>query len=174
MSTGTMARESEVELEVEKEQERPIRRPPLEQLVPKSDELYSAIELMLMASPRRQILQGGDLSSLERTAVEAADLGETLRARINFETAARVALFEQNSYKFREMLEKADRFSKEGESFSNMHRVLLNRIDDAMRISRAFYSELYAEKKAKGTPQPTSRIPGAGRELQESGQLGAS
>ncbi len=171
MSTST-SRESEVELEVEKEQEKPVKRPPLEQLVPRSDELYSAIELVLMASPRRQILQGGDLPALEKAAYEAANSGDALRARIGYEAAARVALFEQNEDKFRGMLEKADKFSKEGESFSKMHRVLLQRIDDAMCIAREFYVELDQEKKAAEAAPAPAQVSGYGRELQDSARLG--
>ena len=158
-STTLGGREEEVERRVELEQERPAKRPPLESLVPRDDELFAAMEFILLGSPERQILQGGDLPILEQVAQGAAESGNGTRARIEYESAARVAFFEQKKDKLREMLERAEEFSAPDTSFSSMHKILLKNIDRAMSVGREFYSELATEQKAAEAGPAQSHVP---------------
>ena len=154
-STSLGTRESEVERRVELEQEKPVKRPPLESLVPRDDELFAAMEFILLGSPERQILQGGDLPVLEKAAEEAAGSGNRTRARIEYESAARVALFEQKEDELREMLERAEEFSSKDDSFSRMHQILMKNLDKSMDVGREFYFELATEQKAaEAAPAP--------------------
>jgi hypothetical protein len=162
VSTSLTGREAEVERKVELEQEKPAKRPPLDSLVPRNDELFAAMEFILLGSPERQILQGGDLPALERTAEEAARSGNGTRARIEFESAARVALFEQNKDKLGDMLERADEFSAKGDSFSRMHQILLKNLDKAMGVAREYYSELATEQKAAEAAPTDEHVPTVG------------
>ena len=161
-ATSLGGKEAEVERRVELEQEKPAKRPPLESLVPRDDELFAAMEFILLGSPVRQILQGGDLPTLEKNAKDAADSGNRIRARIEYESAARVALFEKKKDKVREMLERADEFSAEGDSFSGMHKALLKNLDRAMDVAREFYSELATEQKAAEAAPAQEHVPTLG------------
>jgi hypothetical protein len=139
-----LKRDIEVEREVEEEQERPKSPPSLQKLIPNNQGLYEAMEFFLLGSPKRQVLQEGGLESLKKTADQERDSGNKIMARINYESAARIAIYEQNKDEVKEFLELADGVTGDDERFSKFHRTLLSDLDETMRVAQQYYSELEA------------------------------
>jgi hypothetical protein len=133
-----------VELEVEEEQRMIQSRPSLAKFIRDDRDLYEAMEFFLLGSPKRQIMQDGGQASLKKTADEAKISGDKLAARINYESAAKVALYEQDAAGFKDMLELAEGVTSEDDKFGRFHRALLLDVDETMRVAREYYAELEA------------------------------
>jgi hypothetical protein len=134
-----LRRESKLEQEVEEEQANPPQRPSLEKLVAKDRDLYQALEFFLLASPKRQLMQEGEPASIKEVADEARLSGNNLSARINYESAAKMALYEQDREALKELLELADGVTNV-ERFRGYHRAILQNLDEAIRIAKEYYS----------------------------------
>jgi hypothetical protein len=141
-----LKRENELEMKVEEEQEKPLQRPELTRFVPKDNELYEPMEFFLLGSPKRQLLQGGDSETLRKAADEAMAKGSKTFARINYESAAKIALYKQDRVSFEQSLEMAEVVTSD-DQFGRYHRILLQRIDEAMRIAKEYYAAFEEEEK---------------------------
>ena len=148
---GDLALNNELEMVVEREQEKPPERPPLEKFVPKGSSLYEAIEFVLLGSPRRQMMQNGDSISLEKVADDSAKARDRVGARINYESAARVALYERDRERFRRMVERAEEFTSDGQRFSMLHKTLLENLNDILRIATEYYDEFEKRQDSPGS-----------------------
>lgn len=138
-SDDELHRENKVEQEVEQEQSKPIHRPKLEDFVRKGQDLYEAMEFFILASPKRQALQDGSSASLRKQGDEARQAGNNILARINYESAAKLALYEQDRESLKTLLEMADEVTKV-ERFKNYHHVLLRNLDQVMKIAKDYYA----------------------------------
>jgi hypothetical protein len=132
--------ESKLEREVESEEAGQKAGTPLLTLIPNDRDLFEAMEFFLLASPSRQVQQLGDWPSLKKVAEEAKSSGNTLFARINYESAAKIALYEQNKEEFRSLLTLAEEVTTSGERFGEFHRILLDKTDQALQIAREYYA----------------------------------
>jgi hypothetical protein len=128
--------------------------PQLVELVPNDRSLYEAMEFFLLINPREQISSLGDFATVKRTADEARSAGDDLQARINYETAAKIALYNQNRKLFVSMLTLADGVTPTDQDFAAFHRTLLTKTDEAMRVARDFYAELERESRAVAPRTP--------------------
>jgi hypothetical protein len=131
--------EAKLEREVESE-EGANNAVPLRELIPDDQALYEAMEHFLLASPRRQADQLGDRAGVRKSADEAKAAGKTMQARVDYESAAKLALYYHDKEDFIRMLELADAMTTERESFSQFHRTLLNNVDRAMEIADKYFA----------------------------------
>src|SRR5579872_1221565 len=99
LEEGRMEKEKEKKI-IEKSNER------LKELVP-NDELYEAMENFLLGDPVAQVPQLGEPEEIIARSKEKATQGINLIARAEFETAAKVAIYEQKEDVARSSLELA-------------------------------------------------------------------
>ncbi len=116
--------------------------PSLEALVANGMALHDAMEYFLLLNPREQVAQLGEPEDLKRTADEARASGDKILARIDYECAAKIALYRQRRDMFLSMLSPAEKVTPPNQRFSTFHRVLMRESDAAFRIAKDFYSEL--------------------------------
>jgi hypothetical protein len=128
--------------------EEPDYTPILRELVPDDPKLYAAMEFFLLASPARQIAQLGDYASLKEKGDQARSSEDRLMARIDYESAAKVALYEQDRQAVEELLTLSEKVTAPGEHFGELHRTLLGEIDKAMRIARDYYARIQQSRPA--------------------------
>jgi hypothetical protein len=141
-------REGELERE-EEEEERSEKTAPLKSLIPDDPSLYEAMEYFLLGSPKRQLEELGDPAALKRVADEAKSSGNDIAARINYESAAKIALYEHNRDSFKSLLELADEVTSQGEEFKEFHRTLLNNADRAMKVADEYYASFRNREPVK-------------------------
>jgi hypothetical protein len=115
--------------------------PSLGDLVPDNPVLLEALEYFLLGSPERQLVQLGDLGSLRTKAEKAKAKGDRTLARINYESAAKVALYEDRPTDFKESLLRANEVTDKNERYFGFHRTLLQNLVEVRRIADEFYSQ---------------------------------
>jgi hypothetical protein len=143
--------EAKLEREVESEEGIHIAVP-LRELIPDDQALYEAMEHFLLASPRRQVDQLGDRAGLRKSADEAKAAGKTVQARIDYESAAKLALYYHDKEDFIRMLELADEMTTEGDSFGQFHLTLLNNVDRAMEIADKYFAGFTPQDRNEVVP----------------------
>jgi hypothetical protein len=114
----------------------------LKSLIPNNPKLLEAMEYFLLASPERQLGQLGDLDNVRKTAEQSQQSGNLLMARINYESAAKIALYEENKGAFQDMLSSAQKVTPPEEKYGEYHTTLLNNIDTAMQVAKQYYSRI--------------------------------
>jgi len=121
-------------------EETPQIRPSLKDLVPNAPEFYEALEYFLLGDPERQISQLGEPDSLLTKGDTARAAGDNLHARVEYESAAKIAIYEQNKEAAKKFLVLAEEVS-DNEKYSGFHRTLLKDIDQVVRIAKAYYGQ---------------------------------
>jgi hypothetical protein len=137
------------------------RERPLSDFVAKNSAMYRALEFFILLDPEEQVTRLGDPEALRSSADRARALGDNLTARIDYESAAKIALYRQQGDLFAEMLSLAQRVTPGDQTFSEYHRTLLRSSDQAMRVA----SEVYAERdnldpRAQREPSQHTAAPG--------------
>ena len=127
--------------------------PELQRYVPEDGALYRAMEFFLLLNPEEQALRLGEPDALKLSADEAKASGNHLLARINYESAAKIALFRQNRTQFTSMVSLADQVTPADQEFAALHRTLLRETDAAMRVARDYYGELTRLRRSAGLVQ---------------------
>jgi hypothetical protein len=128
----------------EKTLEKDTKEPPplsLGELVPDNQMLRKAMEYFLLGSPERQLVQLGDVNSLRTEAEKAKAKGDKIRARIHYESAAKVALYEDRLTEFKQSLLLANEVTGKNERYFEFHRTLLQNLDEVRLIADKFYSQ---------------------------------
>jgi hypothetical protein len=118
------------------------RASPLRQLVSKEggdEEMYYAMERFLLLDPKRQIELLGGIEALRAEGDLAKAGGNLTKARISYENAAKVALYMQDKDAALKYLLAADEVSEKEEQ-RRTHNKLLKNIEEALRISKEYYS----------------------------------
>src|SRR5579885_1974361 len=109
---------------------------PLRQLVSKEggdEEMYYTMERFLLLDPKRQIELLGGIEALHAE-------GDLAKAHISYENAAKVALYMQDNDAAVKFLMLADEVSEKEEE-RRIHNKLLKNMEEALRISKEYYSE---------------------------------
>lgn len=113
----------------------------LKELCGGDDELYLSMSYFLLSNPERQLSQLGSLSEL-MTKANTDSHQSNMRSRIDFETAAKIAIHGEDVENARKMLTRAHQVS-ESMFFRRLHEKLLADIEHTVTLARAYY-------KAKG------------------------
>jgi hypothetical protein len=113
----------------------------LKELV-QSDEMYFAIELFLLGDPKRQIEQLGDAESLLNKGDEAKSENDLIRARYNYETAAKIEMYRQHKEGLRRCLVLAQEVTEENDKHFGFQRTILDNTDQALGISKLYYETI--------------------------------
>jgi hypothetical protein len=112
----------------------------LKDIVVDNQRLYFAMQNFLIMSPARQIPQLGGVGLLVGKGDAAKAVGKNLEARANYETAARIEIFEQHKEGARNCLELADGVSDNASQHHEFHETMLADMDEVLRVSKAFQS----------------------------------
>jgi hypothetical protein len=118
------------------------RKDPLRELVPNDEKLYLALQTFLLGDPNRQLPMLGSVDSLSLKADEERAKGDKWKARINYETAARIEIFIEDRAGAEKFLRQAEEFAEVGGQNRVMLETLLKNMDEVMRISKMFYSSI--------------------------------
>jgi hypothetical protein len=122
--------------------------PRLDVLIPGDPELREAMEYFLLAAPQRQLDQLGDPQVLKRSGDKAGAAGDNMTARINYENAAKIALYYDNAEDFENMLRSAESVTPSTEGFSQFHRTLLSQVESALKIAKIYYGQIAKTRAA--------------------------
>jgi hypothetical protein len=112
----------------------------LKDIVANNQRLYFAMQNFLITSPERQIPQLGGFSLLVAKGDAAKAVGKNLEARADYETAARLEIFEQHKESARNCLELAEGVSENPSSHHEFHETMLADMDEVLRVSKVFQS----------------------------------
>ncbi|MGI0079024.1 MAG: hypothetical protein ACRECH_05320 [Nitrososphaerales archaeon] len=115
---------------------------PLRELCGPDDGMYGALSQFLLLDPRHQVEQLGGFAKLWEEGSSAMQRGNKLQARVSFETAARIALYDQDRASLKKSLESAEQAS-ENEINHRLHQTLLSNLDKALKITGAYYNRLF-------------------------------
>jgi hypothetical protein len=110
----------------------------LKDIVVGNQRLYFAMQYFLITSPARQIPQLGGVDLLLGKADAAKAFGKNLEARVHYETAARIEIFEQHRESARKCLELADGVSDNASQQHEFHETMLANMDEVLRVSKVF------------------------------------
>jgi hypothetical protein len=144
--SGAVLSAEEAEEQERKRQEEAKASSPLNQLVPEHDDkLYQAMEHFLLLEPERQVNQLGGIDALAEDGAKNKERGNYTMARIAYENAAKIAIYQQNKEAARKYLLLADEVTEKDED-KEIHRRMLDDMDNVLRISREYH------ERKKGEP----------------------
>ncbi len=117
------------------------------------EELKIALEYFLLYEPQKQIpVLNPD--SLAADAQRAQEHGNPLMARVDYEIAAKVELYNQHKDKVKQYILAADSLT-ENEGYREMHAALLSKLDRALESAKNYYAELQAREDSGKPSSPT-------------------
>jgi hypothetical protein len=143
LEQGKIEKEKETRI-IEKTNER------LKELVP-NDAIYEAMENFLLGDPESQIPQLGSSDVILGKADNATAKGEDLMARAQFETMAKVAIYQQDRELAKKSLELASKVTNPSDRHAWMQKTIMDNLDDVMGIARDYYrtkEKITAEEEA--------------------------
>ena len=127
-------------------QEQRPRKQTLKDLVP-DEKMYIALQTFLMGDPIRQLPMLGSVDSLLlRADLEKAN-GEKFKARLDYETAARIEIYRLDKVGTEKFLALSREMTENGEPNRAMIETMLANIDEALRISKLYYSSIAPHEK---------------------------
>jgi len=122
----------------------------LRELVP-NDDLYDAMENFLLGDPDNQVAQLGDVDSVLTKGDEEARKGQNLMARAQYETSAKIAIYELDVERSKKSLELASKVTDPKDKHAAMQRTIIQNLDAVLRISKEYYKtkkKVTAEEEA--------------------------
>jgi hypothetical protein len=131
LEQGKIEKQKEIRI-IEKTNER------LKQLVP-NDVMYEAMENFLLGDPENQIPQLGVPADIIAKWSQQTSQGESITARVEYETAAKVAIYEQDPNLVRNSLELASSVTNPNDRHARMQRTILDNLNDVIRIASEYY-----------------------------------
>jgi hypothetical protein len=122
----------------------------LKELVP-NNEIYEAMENFLLGDPENQIPQLGTPDEILSKGNEAMNKGEDLIARAQYETTAKVAIYQQNRELSKTSLELASKVTNPSDRHAWMQKTISDNLDEVLGIARDYYrtkEKVTAEEEA--------------------------
>jgi hypothetical protein len=116
----------------------------LHELAP-NDEMYDAMENFLLGDPKGQIETLGSEAVVIERGDSAKSGGHGLIARAEYETAAKIAIYNQNKEAAVKALNLAMEVTDSTTQHWNFQKTILAEIDEFLRIARDYYSTVPAE-----------------------------
>jgi len=131
LEQGKIEKEKEMRI-IEKTNER------LKELVP-NDDIYEAMENFLLGDPESQIPQLGTPDVILGKADRAVVKGDDLIARAEFETMAKVAIYQQDRKLAKKSLELASKVTNPSDRHVWMQKTIVDNLDIVITIAREYY-----------------------------------
>ena len=125
----------------------PVIQEPLEVLCQGDSEMYEALGNFLYIEPERQLPQIGTTEQQVQRASDAMARGDSLVARVDFETAARIEMYKGNMEKVKTFLEKAQELRDARGEGSRL--ILISNLERAMEIAAQYYHQVSRPKAEK-------------------------
>ena len=119
----------------------------LRDLVPNDEKMYIALQTFLLGDPERQLPMLGSVDSLLTRGDEDKAKGNMWKARINYETAAKIEIYKNNKEDAAKFLRLAEGLTESGETNRAMLGTLLENMDRVMEISKLYYAPSAHQKK---------------------------
>jgi hypothetical protein len=110
----------------------------LRQLVP-NDDLYEAMENFLLGDPENQIAQLGDINTILQKGDEERSKGQKLMARAQYETSAKVAIYNLDREAAKNSIELASQVTDPQDKHAVMQRTIIMNLDEVIRVARDYY-----------------------------------
>jgi hypothetical protein len=107
-----------------------------------TDEMYYAIEYFLLGDPKRQIEQLGDIEGLVEKGNSSKAESDNVKARYNYETAAKIELFRGNKDGLRRFLTFAQEVTEPNDKYFKFQRTILDNIDETLRVANNYYQSI--------------------------------
>lgn len=111
----------------------------LKELVAKDEKMYHALQNFLLAGGDGQIARLGKVGDLLAKGDSAKAKGNNRSARVDYETAAKIEIYNQNRESARNCLILAESVSDKGETHHEFHETMLADMDEVLRISKAYH-----------------------------------
>jgi hypothetical protein len=144
LTEGRLENEKETKI-IEKTNER------LRTLAP-NDEIYEAMENFLLGDPENQIEQLGSENDILGKGDDAKNKGEDIIARAQYETLAKVAIYEQDRDMAKKGLDLANEVTDPADRHARMQKTIENNLDQVINIARDYYQtkeKITAETEAE-------------------------
>jgi hypothetical protein len=104
-----------------------------------NDQIYEAMENFLLGDPESQLETLGEPSEIIRQGDEAKGKNEDLIARAQYETAAKVAIYNQNPELTKKSLELAGSVTSPTDRHARMQKTILANLDQIIGIAKDYY-----------------------------------
>ena len=137
----------------------------LRELVP-NDYLYDAMENFLLGDPENQIAQLGDVDSVLQKGDEENSKGQKLMARAQYETSAKIAIYNRDGEAARKILELASQVTDPKDKHAFMQQTILQNLDAVLRISGEVLQDQEQNHRRRGS-EGQDRGRAASKELVE-------
>jgi hypothetical protein len=118
----------------------------LRDLVPNDEKMYMALQTFLLGDPERQLPMLGNVDSLLARGDEDKATGNKWKARINYETAAKIEIYKNNKEDAEKFLRLAEALTESNEVNRAMLSTLLENMDRVMRFQSVLRSISSSDK----------------------------
>jgi hypothetical protein len=115
---------------------------PLEKLVTNDPTMLAALQNFLITDPRRQLRSLDNVNVLLAKGNEAKAKGNNQSARVNYEVAARIEIYNQNVESARNFLVLAEQVSDPAGEHYAFQKTMLADMDKVLGISKAYHAPL--------------------------------
>ena len=112
----------------------------LKGLVANNQRMYYALQNFLLGAPDRQIPLLGEVSLLLARGDAFRAKGNSMAARVDYETAAKIEIYKQNKESARNCLVRAEEVSEKEQAHYEFQETMLADMDDVLRISKTYQS----------------------------------
>ena len=110
------------------------------------EEMYKVLQNFLLADPERQIPQLGGIDNITTEAERAKERGDLTSARANYETSAKVEIYDKNKDAAKKFLSLAQQVTDDPRH-KEFHEKLISNMDLVMRISADYYEKMAEQKR---------------------------
>lgn len=111
----------------------------LKELVANNQKMYFALQTFLLAGGARQMVQLGEIAPLLARGNSSKADGNTRSALVDYETAAKIEIYNQNEEGARNCLILAESVSDKGQPHHEFLETMLADMDEVLRISKAYH-----------------------------------
>ena len=112
----------------------------LKGLVANNQRMYYALQNFLLGAPDRQIPLLGEVSLLLARGDAFRAKGNSMAARVDYETAAKIEIYKQNKESARNCLVRAEEVSEKEQAHYEFQETMLADMDEVLRISKTYQS----------------------------------
>ncbi len=118
----------------------------LKDLIPDDEKMYLALQTFLLGDPKRQLPMLGNVDSLLLIGDQEKAKGEKLGARINYQTAAKIEIYNLNKEGSEKFLRLALDLTESGKPGRALLETMLANMDEVMRVSKLYYTACIHQK----------------------------